>query len=27
VWPKGRQLSPLAAVFRDHVLARMQQAG
>lgn len=24
VWPRGKQLSPLAAVFRAHVLARMQ---
>lgn len=24
VWPKGRQLSPLAAVFRSHVLAQMR---
>ena len=24
VWPKGKQLSPLAGVFRAHVLARMQ---
>lgn len=25
VWPKGKQLSPLAGVFRAHVLARMQR--
>jgi DNA-binding transcriptional LysR family regulator len=24
VWPRGKQLSPLAGVFRAHVLARMQ---
>lgn len=24
VWPKGKQLSPLAGVFRAHLLARMQ---
>ena len=24
VWPRGRQLSPLAGVFRSHVLSRMQ---
>lgn len=27
VWPKGRQLSPLAGVFRAHVLAQMREGG